>query len=148
MSTVKDLATELYKALEVAQRDGGESYWRRKDGSPEWMTEVCHAAHGDMLPDDWRYSVIAECAEQLAEGTDVDRIRDELEAEPYYHQLNAWLSSNARRAGYVDQMIEEMGGQHSKQGISGDIAFGQIFEKGEVLSLLVRALEDRVDEDE
>ena len=44
------LAARLSKALETKKRDNGQESVSLKDGSPEWMTDVIHATHGDKLP--------------------------------------------------------------------------------------------------
>jgi hypothetical protein len=58
----------MSQAFETRKRDNGDKYVALKDGSPEWMTDVCHKAHGDMLPDDWRYSFISEAVDYIDEN--------------------------------------------------------------------------------
>lgn len=63
-STVQQLAAEAYGCFETAERQDGETFWRLKDGSPEWVTDLVLNAHGDFLPDDWRYACIGAALEQ------------------------------------------------------------------------------------
>jgi hypothetical protein len=66
----------MSQAFETRKRDNGDKYVALKDGSPEWMTDVCHKAHGDMLPDDWRYSFISEAVDYIDEnGADISTAR-------------------------------------------------------------------------
>ena len=54
-----DKITLIADAFETFKRsDEGRTLYRLRDGSPDWMTQPCHKAHADMLPDDWRYSFI------------------------------------------------------------------------------------------
>jgi len=47
------------------------------DGAANWIGEMCHTAHGDMWPDDFRYRVIRDAIEAIAE-TDEDADLDDL----------------------------------------------------------------------
>lgn len=68
--------------FETAKREpGGESYVRTVDDAPQWVTDLCRAAHdlgGElMLPDDSRYEMIQAALQELADAEDVDDINVE-----------------------------------------------------------------------
>lgn len=65
--TIKSLASAMYSAFITDTRANGEEFIRLADGSPEWMTNVIHAGHGDLLPDDYRYRTIREACGFLAD---------------------------------------------------------------------------------
>jgi len=140
--TVQDAARMMVEAFTIDARDNGEKYYHLQDGSPEWMTEVCHKAHGDMFPDDWRYEFISDAVDMLAES-DIDDCQ--AEADIYTAQLTAWLASRTDRFAYCDDFASELGGD------DGDtlsrISGGQWMERDEVLHIVAQALESIIDED-
>jgi hypothetical protein len=160
--TVHSLAREMYEAFESDKRDNGDTFWKLKDGSPEWMKDVCFQAHKDgspgimgepgqgaMMPDDYRYEFIFEAVssiEEADEDADLDEVRDEIEADIYTYDLTKWLNSRADRIGYVDEAVSELG--HSDMGIIGDIMMGQIAEKQEVFDRVREALEKLAEDSE
>jgi hypothetical protein len=146
MTTVQDLAQEMSSAFERRKRDNGDTFVALKDDSPQWMTDVCHEAHGDMFPDDWRYSFIEDAVDALAENEDQDEARDSIEAEIYTHKLTSWLASRNDRYEYCDQALEEWGTDIG--GTFPLLQMGQSWEKEEVFSLVLSALEALADEDE
>lgn len=132
MTTTKqaEIAKQLAAAFTTDTRDDGAVFYKLRDGSPQWMTDAIHAAHGDILPLDWIYEhchhmadkmneyepdqwendmVIGEWADSLVDVYNVDRAR--------------WLALHLDFAGFVDEAVEEFG--HSDQGVFGDIAYGQ-----------------------
>ncbi len=140
---LQKLAGEVSEMFEQKERDNGDKFQIVKDGSPKWVTEMCHEAHGDMLPDDYKYDFIVEALDALANYEDPDDIDSEIEADPYTHDRYKWLSSNLARSVYVDEAVENMG--HSDQGITGEIGMGQYQEKCEVLGIVRRFLEERLE---
>ena len=146
MKTLKDFAHEMSRAFVGDKRNDGTEFRKLRDGSPEWMKDVCFKAHGDMMPDDHRYEMIEEACDALADHDDEDEARDSLEADVYTSELTAWLHSRVDRTGYVDEALEEYGGE--VKGISDAIALGQMKEKEEVFGLVVEALTELVDAQE
>lgn len=143
--TIQELAQEMLDQFEVASRDNGEMFDRLKDNAPAWMKEVVHEAHGDMLPDDYRYSFIREAVELITDSDldydDEDGLHDlrlELEPATYTGDRLRWLSSNLNRLDYVNSATEVYG--HSDQGIADDIGLGQLMEKEEVFELVLNSL--------
>jgi hypothetical protein len=116
-----------------------------KDGHPDWVKELAHKAHGDMLPDDWRFEFIVGALDALAENPDPDDIT--MDSDVYTHDLLAWLSSRIDRTSYVDEAVGEyLGDKWPDGGITTAIGWGQIQEKTEVLGLVRSYLEDRLEE--
>jgi uncharacterized membrane-anchored protein len=97
MTRVQKLATELSLAFTRGERTSGESYVFLRDGSPEWMTEAIHTAHGSAMPDDHIYSFCEKAADALREcdeDADEDRLREaiqELETPCYTHEQMKWF---------------------------------------------------------
>ncbi len=151
-TTIRSLASEMSQAFEQGgPRDDGKTFRKLKDGSPQWMTDVCHEAHADMMPDDYRYVFIENAVEAIAESDaddpdSIDNARCEIEADIYTHDLTAWLGSRADRSGYCDEAAEDQG-----EGFKEIIPFiqaGQVLEKEEVFQLVLSALEKLADNED
>jgi hypothetical protein len=155
---MQELAAELAAQIETAQRDPDDdatTYYRLKDGAPEWCRDVLREAHGTdhngapaMLPDDYRYEYAAAAAEAIAEADDADELErraDELEADPYTHDLTGWLHSHAGRVAYLDDAGELFGAAE----LDGWrlLAAAQVTERREVFDLVRSSLEARADDD-
>jgi hypothetical protein len=155
--SVQSLAAEAYACFEQARRatgdtatgprEDGERYWRTKDGTPDWVRDLVHAAHGGMLPDDWRYATIAHALESLARGTDPDDSGEFADGyvDVYNHDRLTWLASYGYRQGYVDDACAQFG-TLADASIMDRIGLGQYLEASEVFSSVVSSLEDRMDE--
>ena len=142
-TTTTDLATianEALSSLEQRTRDNGETFWSRKDGSPDWVQSLCHDAHGDMTPDDHRYSFIVEALAALAEG---DEDADTIEADCYTSDLTGWLHSRPDRFSYCDQAVGDGYGFTDTVAL---LSMGQSMEKREVFELVKANLESRLEE--
>lgn len=147
-STIQDAAAALFAAFVSAKRDNGDKFYKLADGSPEWMTDAIHAAHGDMMPDDWRYACIRGLCSSIADSSDPEDERGEIvdgEVDVYYVKLTAWLASHGARMGYCDSAIEE-GLCDPTRGVSAILQAGQYAEIDEVWGQLVSALEGEVSE--
>lgn len=147
MATLQQLASQLFDAMETKTRDNGDSFVKLAEGSPEWMTEAVHAAHGDMLPDDWRYRKIMEAAEALASGDDPDDGGEWADnaVDVYDADRLRWLASHSSRVDYCDEAAEEYGGEG---GMIDRMGWGQYREASEVWALLVEALRDLETDDD
>jgi hypothetical protein len=107
--TVQELASELSKAFETETRNNGDEFVSLRDGSPQWMTDAVHKAHGDKMPDDHIYRFCEMAADAIAEcdREDEDSLREAIEAiEPpcYTHEQMKWFAGNYE---YCDQAISE-----------------------------------------
>lgn len=143
---LQKLAGEVSAMFQQKKRDTGAEFWTVKDGSPKWVTDMCREAHGDMLPDDYKYEFIVGALDALSNYEDPDDIESEIEPDPYTHDLYKWLASNLTRAYYVDEAVKNLG--HSEQGIVGDIGCGQYDEKREVFAIVRDFLERRIADEE
>lgn len=136
---LKDIAKFIQKRLTTKRRDSGESYVSATDDTPQWIVNLFHEAHGDMLPDDYKYEYIQDSIEWIADGNDLES--PDIEADVYTEDLIKWLGSHiGTRPNYVDEAVAQFGG-HSDQGIVGDIMMGQAMEKDEVYHIVLQGLQ-------
>lgn len=157
MAKVHELAKEasgyLYRGTREADGIGKILLPKSEsEGRPEWFQELCRAAHGDMLPDDWRYEFIGDALSCIEENEDSDedelseRFREWFDgAYVYTAQQTGWLASRADRHGYCDEAAEELGdcGQFTT---TTRIALGMMREAEEVFSAVLAFLTERADE--
>ena len=113
---------------------------------------MCLDAHGDMMPDDWRYELISAVLDAIkdygygngdAEPNDLDAWRHEIVdglVDIYTHDLTAWLHSNVTRYAYCDDAAEEMG---DPDDTINRLQCGQFMEIEEIFSALVDFLRER-----
>ena len=134
-------ATEALKWFEHKTRNDGQEFWSIKDGAPDWIQPMAHAAHGDMMPDDWRYEFIVDMLREIENASDLDDIT--VEPDIYNTELTRWLASHLDRIGYCDEAMAEMGDVKDTVTL---LQWGQIREKEEVLSLLKEFLAERGDQ--
>lgn len=114
MKTIVQLAKELSHQLTTSERANEEKtkYVHLKDGSPAWMQDVIHKAHGDRMPDDDVYKRIETIVDTIAElddNADDDTIQeriDEIEPDCYTSNLTAWLNSRNDNVFYLDEAIQ------------------------------------------
>lgn len=158
-TTLVTLASELSHALERNTRDDGSKFYSLKDGSPDWMRDACHAAHGDMMPDDARYELINDVAGALSElddDADEDGARDaisEIEPDIYTHDLLRWVASRNDRGSYCEEYVESMGISANGFSFTDLLQGGQHMEILETGNLLIEFLvnlaeESQADDDE
>jgi hypothetical protein len=145
ITTVQEAAEIAYDWFETARRNPDESesaFVRVKDGAPEWVTDLVREAHGDFLPDDWRYEVIRNAVEWIRDNDEQEsgEFADD-QVDVYTGARLVWLSSNLRRASYVDEAISEFGFD-TERGIIDMIGLGQYFEAQEVFGSVLSSLED------
>ncbi|WP_242136971.1 hypothetical protein [Sphingomonas sp. TREG-RG-20F-R18-01] len=102
------LAREFSAAFEAKTRDNGDTFYCLRDGSPEWMSDAVHMAHGDMMPNDWSYRLTREVVDAIAwlpVGADFDDERGEIVdgiVPVYNNDRLQWLASSLDRAAYCD----------------------------------------------
>jgi hypothetical protein len=143
--TIQSLAKELSRAFVTNKRNDGQEYVHLKEGSPEWMTEVVRAIHGDKLPDDTTYRFIERCADAIADaGDDPTEAIYSMEADIYTSDLTAWLHARNDHVFYLDEALSE---DAPKSGF--DLLYAaQKRQIEEIGSALVSELEARVTETE
>jgi hypothetical protein len=139
--TVQSFAIVARSYFVQHERSEGDTIWTLHDDRPEWVRDLCHAAHdaGGMLPDDWRYQFIVEALDAIEGHDDEGEARDSIEADAYTSDLCRWLASRADRTGYVDDACEEWG-DDAPAGIVDRIMMGQFMEKREVFDSVLASL--------
>src|SRR5262249_43783991 len=125
------------------KRDTARDILLPADGAPDWFAELCHHAHGSMMPDDWRYEFIQDALAALEDGAGHDGI--DLDAlYPDTADRLDWVASNLERPGYCDEAAEEAGGPPGD--ILALVAWGMDRELREVFDLVRCRLEEIADE--
>lgn len=149
MPAIHTLAGEMFEAFQAKTRDSGDDFYCLTSDSPEWMTDVCHAGHGDMFPDDFRYSVIREACGFISDkGDDFDIDGDDAhefadDVDVYNGALLAWVSSNLTRMSYVDDALEE----YECKELARALMVGQSIERREIFDAVAQALAELADGD-
>lgn len=149
---VEQLCAVLAGSFETRRRDSGEDFTVCKDDAPEWVRDAVRSAHGDMLPEDTKYSMICESAGKLTEYADddstVDSLRDQIGemadsmVDIYSADRVRWLASDFRRAFYIDDAREE-GLIGPDTSTLDQIGIGQFQEYYEILGHLLSAIENQ-----
>lgn len=145
---ISKLAAEARAFYVVGTRADGKGYWYA-DKCPDWVTTLNRAAHGDMLPDDYKYAFIVEALDAIAASgaetrwdiENLDKCEITLEADIYTADLLAWLASRNDRLSYCDDFAREMSdGTSDFADTLARIAGGQYTEKNEVLHSVIGSL--------
>lgn len=144
---VKELAVKAANHLVTKTRDDKSEYISLKAGAPQWMKDLCRAAHDNarILPDDFRYDFIASALCLISEADDLDDISVMESVDVYTADLTRWLHSKVDRYGYCDEYLEMIGTLPTSQGnptialLSG----GQQMEREEVLRQVLEFLTER-----
>lgn len=121
MKTVQQLASELCGALEQNKRNDESEFYALKKDSPQWMTDVIRAVHGDKLPDDTVYEMINRAAGALVDADeslllhdpDGDDLREaiyQIEPDIYTSDLTAWLHASTDHVFHINSVLSEFGG--------------------------------------
>ena len=144
--TIQSLAKELYEHTETKFRENGAEFIVLTEDAPDWAQDVTRAAHGDLLPDDWRYKFIVEACQAIIEYEgDRDSAQDSLEADTYYSDLTQWLASHLSRLEYCNEVLSN---GYNHKTIDSLLMTAQWYEKTETFNLLYDALEALATEQE
>lgn len=144
---IEKLAHDTYTCFTKFTRDGERTdNWKCKDDTPRWVKDMIYEAHDGMFPDDHKYEFVVEALCAIMEHEDdEDSARDSLEPDVYNADLTAWLASNVQRPGFVDEYIEDVGGE---VGCIESIAGGQLREKQQVFQVVWNTLNEQLLEEE
>lgn len=145
-TTVQTLAREAADWFEGAVRPTGESIRKLKEGRPEWVYDLVKDAHGDFMPDDWRYDKIENALLWIADADDPEDSRGEFgeeQVDTYNNARVAWLGSNLQRAAYCDEEAEQAG---ATGGVYNMIGMGQYAEAEEIYGLVLQFLTEKAAE--
>jgi hypothetical protein len=146
MTTHHDrIQTQAAEASSYLRRDTARDILLPADVAPQWFTDLCHHAHADMMPDDWRYEFIQDALGALADGADEDRI-DLDGLYPYTADRLDWLASHLDRPAYCDEAAEDMGGPPAE--ILALVAWGMDRELREVFDLVRSRLEQNAENED
>jgi len=160
MSNLTQTARALADAFEIKTRDNGETFYCLKDGRPDWMQDALRAAHdgGDMMPNDWSYSLAHDMAQHIAESLEYDAGEDRADiiwqgADSLVPAYNGprldWLSSHLSRLAFVEEAIEDAGGALPKDGgLMAAIGWGMARELEMIGNALWDAIEAEAGEDD
>ncbi len=135
--SLKDAAKEFHSYFEIAQRADNTSFIRLREGSPDWAVQIVRQAHGDMMPDDYRFEYAMIAAEMLWNYDDPDDV--ELQPDVYTSDLLDWLRSRNDRTTYIDDAIRDYG---KAEQFDQDMMIAQTLEREEVLGSVRGSLED------
>ena len=144
---IGELAAMALERFKWQARENGDRYVSLKDGSPEWLSDLVRAAHGDFLPDDWRYERIHSALESIAD-CDVSTQAELHELGPgwadgpvdvYTGARLEWLASHLQRPNYCDEAISELGAPLEPD-IIATIGYGQYTEAREVFDSIAGSL--------
>lgn len=124
-----DVQTAAKTALTYLTNDSNGNI-HLTDNAPDWLHTLTRVAHDGMLPDNHRYSYIADALERLAETANIDEIT--LEPDIYHNELLDWLHTNQTRIDYCDQAMAEF----ATETLMGTLAVGQLLEREDVLHLV------------
>lgn len=139
---VRELASRYVDQFEPLERTEHFSTYKRKDDADPDLQELCYAAHGDMMPDDYVYNYIVDALGMIADSS-TDELQDldgEIESDIYNSDLLKWLSSNLTRASYIDSYVEEFSIQSTDFDLYLAIGGGQRQEKMEVFNSVLSSL--------
>lgn len=107
--TVQSLAIEMYDAIVWDTRDNGKKFAKLSDGSPQWMTDVIRAAHGDKMPDNTVYEFIERAVNAIQDHDEPQDAIAEIESDSYTADLTAWLNARVDHVYYLTQALEDFG---------------------------------------
>lgn len=143
--TIQSLAQTYLEYFDRDTSESGQEFYKTKDNAPPELSHLVREAHGDMLPDNYKYEYIVTALEFISSCDDPEE--PEIEADPYYSDLLRWLSSNLTRSEYVDEYVQEFGLPDSEDfQIMSLIGYGQWKEKQEVYWDVLRILQKIVED--
>lgn len=147
--TLQELAKEVRSEFSLDTRTDGAEFWKRESIADDWIQELCHTAHGEMLPDDFRYEFIVDALDALSEEEDEDDARDALPEEIYTHKLIQYMASNAYRIEATEEALHEaIASGDITPGIGTAISRAMCEEQTEVFYSVLSSLQERLDEEE
>ena len=147
--TPQELAAQYLEYFETFTRDSNpnRTLYKTRDDRPEELHELIYEAHGDMLPDDWRYRFIYDALTAISECESDDLNDVELEPDIYTYEYLDWISSRNSRMGYCDDYLIEFGELKVEEGYTDKlITNGQWMEKMEVFYIVKNRLEQLAEE--
>lgn len=142
--TVQELASALADAFVTDKRNDGKEFVHLKTNSPQWMTDAVHKAHGNTMPDDTIYEFCQRAAFAIADAEEPEEAINEMEPDPYTHDLTAWLHARADHVYFLTEALEE--GSGITDGFQL-LARAQQIQIHEIARILLAALEELAEAD-
>ena len=134
-----ELIKDILKGMEY--KDIRNGIWINTNDTYQ---EFFHHAHGDMLPDDFRYKMIHSILQEMDDNEEYEDLNIDDLIPIYTNELISWLDSSISRLSYCDQYLEEY------VAISDTISLlsgGYMMELQEVYYLIVEWLDENTDEE-
>lgn len=98
---------EVIKMRENFKFENGKWISKNHDAT----LELSRQAHGEFLPDDFKYKIIVKSLDNIIEQMEYDSTIEYIDClvEPsiYTSELTHWLASHINRLDYLDKAIEE-----------------------------------------
>lgn len=141
------VASEFSAAFIRDTRNDGKDFYKLRDGSPQWMTDAVHAAHGDIMPDDWIFDQCDSIARSLTEY-EPERWEDAAHdiadglVDVYNNDRARWLASHLAFGEMCDEATDELG---QASGIYETIGRGQYYMLLRMVDAIVNALTDEAE---
>jgi hypothetical protein len=135
-------------AFESHTRADGSVFWTTKDGAPQWVSDLVHAAHCDALPCDWRYGKITDLAHDFGDlstfaGFNLEQWADGA-GDVYTHDLLQWVSRVSWAVDAIDSAASDWG--TNDENFVQQIMTGQRYMLEELARAVVSALQEQIDE--
>lgn len=103
---INKVAVQNIKFFQIKTReDGKEIIFCNSNGS---IKDFIHKAHDGHLPDDFKYKIIYNCIESVADGrTEISGVLEDVTADIYLHELITWSASNSTRLSFINDVLAE-----------------------------------------
>jgi hypothetical protein len=148
MTTKTDYINQIANDL-IYDESIRSGIYKSKSSPDSPYQEFYHHAHGDLLPDDYRYTMIYDIINSLNNTDNLENYDDLSELEQliptYTSDLLNWIASNNTRHTYVDDFREEFGPQST---IIKEISGGYLMELQETYNLITNYLDENCDNDD
>lgn len=148
---IKKQLADLSSAFET-RINKGETYWCLKDSERETYQDLVRDIHStDILPDNYRYSIISKISDELVHNLpwqDIATVEEfEEKAEELRHEcvdglvsiynseLLEWVASHGHRPSYVDEAVREYGAPDS---LLKQLQLGQYYEIDAIYSRFIK----------
>ena len=144
--SIQKTAQALADAFETRTRNNGDEFRCLAANAPEWMNDAVQEAHGDLMPNDVSFDMVANAAGWIA---GIDDRQDRYDAcheyasscvSVYHSDRIAWLASHAHRIEYCDEAQGE-GLVNDCASLSDRIAAGWYMEAQAVFNAIYDACE-------
>ena len=133
------LVREILKGMEY--KDIRNGIWINTN---ETYQEFFHHAHGDMLPDDFRYRMIHSILQEMDDNEEYEDLNIDDLIPIYTYELTSWLESNISRLSYCDDYLQEYGEVNDTISL---LLGGYMMELNEVYYLINEWLDENTDEE-